>query len=420
MSAHESFEQLCALAIAGDLEPEEFRRLGEHLYECAECRAAYRDFHAIVERGFPVIEPVNAEGRSLRRWGMKKRFARRAAREGIAIEPSKRWTFIWRRLAPAGFAALLTVGLLSYASYVYRSIQTGQREAAARVAALSRTVAELERRLTEGSGSRPAPATVESQPGSETRETELQKQLSLLRNDYDAALASRSSLEERVVALSTELEGIRGNSESARGEVERLRRSLNDSESTLARTNRELEALRTAQSTDAATIAQQRARLNELTATAREQGATISRERELLAVGKDIRDLMGARNLRIVDVRDNGTAGKVRPLAGRIFYTQGKSLIFYAYDLQNRGNVSRVDFQVWGKHEGRSQPPRSLGILYIDEPAQNRWMLKFENPDVLAQIDQVFVTVEPQGGSAQPTGKQLLTAAFLNETPNHP
>ena len=420
MSAHESFEQLCALAIAGDLEPEEFRQLCEHLYECAQCRAAYRDFHAIIERGFPVIEPPNAARGWRPRWGMRKRFARRAAREGISIKPSARSTFIWRRLAPAAFAALLIIGLLGYGSYLYRSIQIRQREAADRIAALSRTVADLERRLTEGSASRPVPATVDTQPRSESRETELQKQLSLLRNDYDAALASRSGLEERVTALSAELEGIRENSQTAGGEVERLRRSLNDSESTLARANRELESLRTAQATDAATIAQQRARLNELTATVREQGATISRERQLLAVGKDIRDLMGARNLRIVDVQDNGTAGKVRPLAGRVFYTQGKSLIFYAYDLQNRGNVSRVDFQVWGKREGRSQPPRSLGILYIDEPAQNRWMLKFENPDVLAQIDQVFVTVEPQGGSAQPTGKQFLTAAFLNETPNHP
>jgi hypothetical protein len=39
---------------------------------------------------------------------------------------------------------------------------------------------------------------------------------------------------------------------------------------------------------------------------------------------------------------------------------------------------------------------------------------------VLAQIDQVFVTVEPPGGSRQPTGKPLLAAAFLNEPSNHP
>src|SRR4030095_981235 len=263
MSAHESFEQLCALAIAGDLEPEEFRRLGEHLYECPECRAAYRDFHAIVDRGFPVIEPARVERRWLFGWGMKKRFVRRAAREGISIEQSEKRTFIWRILAPATLAALLIIGLLSYGSYAYRSIQIGQREAAERITALSGTVAELERRLSEGSASSPDPAAVEPQSSSESRETELQRELSLLRNDYDAAVASRSGLDERVKVLSAELEGIRENSQTARGEVERLRRSLNDSESNLARANRELESLRTAKSTDAATIAEQRTRLSE-------------------------------------------------------------------------------------------------------------------------------------------------------------
>src|SRR5262245_3811190 len=170
------------------------------------------------------------------------------------------------------------------------------------------------------------------------------------------------------------MEQFRQEPQTAREEIERLERNLNNAQTTLSRANRELDALRNQQSADVATIAQQRIKLNELTATTREQTETISRERALLVVGKDIRDLMGARNLRIVDVEDEGTPGKVRPLAGRVFYTQGKSLIFYAYDLQNRGNLSKVDFQVWGKREGRSQLPRSLGILYVDEPAQSRWM----------------------------------------------
>jgi len=73
-----------------------------------------------------------------------------------------------------------------------------------------------------------------------------------------------------------------------------------------------------------------------------------------------------------------------------------------------------------GQKEGRSQPPRSLGIFYVDDSTQDRWVLKFEDPDVLEQIDQVFVTVEPASGSKQPTGRPFLSAAFLNEPPNHP
>src|SRR5215831_8502891 len=88
MSDHEWFEQLCALAVTGDLEPEEFRELGEHLYECAQCRASYQDFHAIMERGLPTLKPPRPMGWPLRRFGMKKRFLERARKEGIAIEKS--------------------------------------------------------------------------------------------------------------------------------------------------------------------------------------------------------------------------------------------------------------------------------------------------------------------------------------------
>jgi hypothetical protein len=418
MSAHESFEQLCALAVTGDLEPEEFRRLGEHLYECAECRAAYRDFHAIVEQGFPVLEPARSAGWSLPRLGMKTRFAKRAAKEGIRIEKSNAVNNAWR--LPALATAALVIGLVVYGAYLYRSIQDREQDAASQIVSLTNTVRELEQRLSQTPSPAAAPSLVQTEPAPADREPQLENVLSLLRNDYDAAVASKSDLESRISTLAAELSGIREDSQSGRLETERLQRTLNETETLLTRANRELDTMRSVQAADAAVIAQQRSRLNELTAANREQAETIARERELLSVGKDIRDLMGARNLRIVDVQDDGMPGKVRPLAGRIFYTQGRSLIFYAYDLQNRGNVSRVDFQVWGKKEGRSQAPRSLGILYVDEPGQNRWVLKFENPEVLAQIDQVFVTVEPQGGSTQPTGKQLLTAAFLNESPNHP
>jgi hypothetical protein len=45
--------------------------------------------------------------------------------------------------------------------------------------------------------------------------------------------------------------------------------------------------------------------------------------------------------------------------------------------------------------------------------------LKFDDPEKLAQIDSVFVTVEPHGGSKKPSGKQLLYAS-LRTQPNHP
>jgi hypothetical protein len=45
--------------------------------------------------------------------------------------------------------------------------------------------------------------------------------------------------------------------------------------------------------------------------------------------------------------------------------------------------------------------------------------LKCDDPKTLAQIDAVFVTVEPNGGSHKPSSKPLLFA-YLKVNPNHP
>jgi len=129
---------------------------------------------------------------------------------------------------------------------------------------------------------------------------------------------------------------------------------------------------------------------------------------------------MGARNLHVVDLVDVDSKGKDRRALGRVFYTQGKSLIFYAFDLGDRGTVKRnASFQAWGTGGSAQSAARSLGIFYVDDQKQNRWVLKFEDPSILAEIDSVFVTVEPPGGSAKPTGRGFLYA-YLKAIANHP
>jgi hypothetical protein len=57
--------------------------------------------------------------------------------------------------------------------------------------------------------------------------------------------------------------------------------------------------------------------------------------------------------------------------------------------------------------------------FYEDSVAKKRWILKFDDPQKLAQIDAVFVTVEPNGGSSKPSGKPFVYA-YLKVNPNHP
>jgi len=58
---------------------------------------------------------------------------------------------------------------------------------------------------------------------------------------------------------------------------------------------------------------------------------------------------MGARSLYITDVVDVDKNGHTRKPFGRIFYTKGKSLVFYAFDLDQHRGLHNAAFQLWGQ-----------------------------------------------------------------------
>lgn len=146
----------------------------------------------------------------------------------------------------------------------------------------------------------------------------------------------------------------------------------------------------------------------------------IARQQELLEHDRDIRELMGARDLYIAEVHDVAGTGQTSKTYGRVFYTKGKRLIFYAYDLDGQPGIRNAStFQAWGRRGPDKQQALSLGIFYEDNVGKKRWVLKSTDPRTLEDIDAVFVTVEPNGGSQHPSGKQLLFA-YLRISPNHP
>ena len=51
---------------------------------------------------------------------------------------------------------------------------------------------------------------------------------------------------------------------------------------------------------------------------------------------------MGARDLYIAEVYDVAGTGATQKPYGRVFYTKGKSLIFYAYDLNQEAGVQNA------------------------------------------------------------------------------
>lgn len=144
------------------------------------------------------------------------------------------------------------------------------------------------------------------------------------------------------------------------------------------------------------------------------------RQQKLLATDHDIRDILGSRSLHIIDVYDVSGQGELERPFGRIFYTEGKSLIFYAFDLDLQKGLKRgAVFQAWGQKGEGKESPRSLGTFYMDDSAQNRWVLKVDDNKALSRIDYVYVTDSSRKEAVKPKGKPLLSA-FLNGPANHP
>jgi hypothetical protein len=199
-----------------------------------------------------------------------------------------------------------------------------------------------------------------------------------------------------------------------------LSQQLDAAETSLQRTQAELDSLRHERTLDQSHADSLEAQIRDLHGQLRDQEQELGKEQELLAHDRDIRDLMGARDLYIAEVFDVAKDGQTQKPYGRVFYTKGKSLVFYAYDLdQQAGLKSTSTFQAWGSHGLDKQQATSLGVFFEDSLAKKRWVLKFDDPKKLEQIDAVFVTVEPNGGSRKPSGKPLLFA-YLKVAPNHP
>ena len=152
----------------------------------------------------------------------------------------------------------------------------------------------------------------------------------------------------------------------------------------------------------------------ELSAKLDSTSSDLQRERDLKSAKSELGDLVAARNLHIVDVYDADGNGRRQQSFGRVFYIEGKSLVFYAYDLDDPSRFkTNVVFHVWGGKAGMKEVTHSLGILHKDDANQNRWAMTFDDPSVLAQINSVFVTAESASKhDDQPHGKKVLYAYF--------
>lgn len=428
MSAHEQFRFLTALSTAHSLTDDEQRILSAHLSVCEECRQLAGEYEAVVSTVVPALVsdfPVNTEvppGWSVK--AAKRELFRRLEEREQSISPHAAhlmtqrfslgrpqwlgWAINTRSLLPyaASLAVILAVGIVGY--------HLGTRQVSM------------------------SPPLSTLAPSGDVRRLEItpdaeEPRLQAVLEQQDRTFAS---LKARIDRQSAEIQQLKADSQNLQGSFQEaedrnaqttsqrdeLNRKLEQAQADLADMQKDLDSLHQQRAEQSLHAADLQAQVGKFPEMLKERDATIKEQRELLARDQDIRDLIGARQMYVAEVMDVGSNAETKKPFGRVFYTKGKSLIFYAYDLDRQPHAHETStFQVWGRRGPDLSRAMNLGILSEDNPAHKRWLLKFDDTKSLEQeqVDAVFVTVEPQGGSRKPTSKEFLFT-FLQATPNHP
>jgi hypothetical protein len=391
MIDHSHFEELAALAAGGFLSGEELSELREHAKDCVECQRAEEEFGGLVRSGLPLtVSPVREFmdiARTRPDGGLRGRFLQRARLAGVSFSPS-----------------------------VDGSIRHPGRRFGLLVPAATALVTAIIAAVFFGAYWHPA--SRESKQ-SEQQVEQLKRENSTLTASLSKLNASLTASQQEIQSLRTELVNASGTAERSSSQNAQLLDEARNQEKLLTEARDEAARVNQLRLNDEASLVEEEVRIAQLSDKLRVASATLDMERQLAAAGKDVRELMASRQLHVVDVRDTDSDGNTNKAFGRVFLTEGKSLTFYAFDLnEDRVLDANRGFQVWAVPETGKNTSRSLGLLRVDAKALGRWVLKVENADLLKQVNSVFVTVGPAAGGKQPSGQKMLYA-YLGQA-NHP
>lgn len=418
---HKSYEELCALAATGQITGDAMKILDQHIKECSSCRSFLEDLVPLKAHVTPVVAGSRTQSYTPPE-GIRERFLQKAAAAGVRMNPgaaievaeSSEMSFApYRKISRGGFLNWRTAprfvvpglagvlcGLMAFAIARYTTrtkptqtaiaapvqLLTTHTDQAAQMATLQQQNEEADGRLT---------ALSAGLARAQTEKKQLEQQL--------ANLAQRASDEDQF-----------------RQRFKEVSAQLEDMNVRTAKLQSDLDSERNRATTaEAVSLAQQKA-----TEDANSKVAALESQFDHLHeldLGKSMAgDLISARNLHIVDVYDTETNGQRKRAFGRVFFVEGKSLVFYAYDLPDsqRGN-KKVEFQVWGERAGVNSVSINLGIMRSDNSGQGSWVLTCDDPKVLNRINAVYLTADAKSRlDSQPRGAKLMYA-FLGK-PNHP
>ncbi|WP_263353434.1 anti-sigma factor [Acidicapsa acidisoli] len=405
---HDEFVALCALFPSGELTEEEWALLQVHLAYCDSCRVVFEQYKQLSSDVVPVLaasaySEIEDKSESLP-------FSLAAAEKKLMNQldslPAKEQSPVRRKiftLPLLGLIAACAVGLASFVGFYWMHPKTEN-------ASRQETVKNPEHPAQPTAST---PTETDLQPKLELALKEvatLRQQVSVAEGRYRQSNATVASMERQLESEQAEQKKISDQRDAlsqqlsvAQSEAQSLRDKSDQASSQTEQQMTRTVALET--------------RIHDLTSSLNEKDRMLELDKEFLAHDREIRDLIAARNLYMVDIYDVGQNGKTKPPVGRIFYTKDRSLVFYGYDLDKEAGLKQsVAFQAWGSGDDKQNV--SLGLFYQDD-THKRWVLRFNDTKTLARLNMVFVTAEPQGGSTKPTGKPLLLA-YLQVQPNHP
>ena len=434
---HEEFTELCAVSTSGNLTEEEKKKLNEHLATCAECQKVAKEFQDVADNAIPALaeelapeltredrkedssfNQEAAEASFLRRLSNEKKRSPEVSEEAdgwlspLVVRRSRnfrrsleRFDF-WLPLAAAGLLCL-ALGILTYRMGKHRGVDVARREQANAIP-------------RDGVPQDTLAAAVRERDAANARLSKQDTAISALKREMTRQLSENASLKSLQASQEVALESSTGEKGRLSGERDRLAQELASGQAALQASEDRLRKIEKERSESVIHTASLEAQVADLSRVVTEQQKDLGKENDLLAKDKDIRELMGARDLYVAEVIDVERTGETQKAFGRVFYTKGKSLVFYAFDLDEEPgwkNASTV--QAWGMRGPDQQQALNLGMFYEDNLSKKRWVLKFDDAHTLSQIDAVFVTIEPRGGSVKPSRKPFMFA-YLKMDANHP
>jgi hypothetical protein len=411
---HDEFIALCALFYSGEISDEEWALLQVHLAYCDSCRSNFEQYKQIAKDMIPAMAASAAELKTTpvesaqsfdeaeRRLMSSLHVVSSQPKPPLSKKPS------WR-LALGGLAACFLV-LVAFASV--RLVRSRRNQPTLTAASIPMARPPV------------SPKDIAADDQHQRELEQSRQQIAELQQRLAAAEAHTGDSNEAIATLRHQLQTEETQREQIASDRDVLSKQLVAAQADIQTLGAKLTSASAGADQHIERVAMLEAKVQSLNVSLDDADTALNDKDRMLALDKDflshdrdIRDLIGARNLYIADIFDTTETGRTAKPFGRIFYTKDSSLVFYGFDLEKQAGLERdAAFQVWGS--GSDRPPVSLGLFYQDD-SHNRWVLRCNDPKSLARLNMVFVTVEPPGGSTKPTGKRLLRA-YLQIPSNHP